>query len=206
MSFSELPTLKVITAMDLPSIPRPPGTPIPATPQSDEPPPFYPPADVSHLVPTDSRRSSVAFDSQRSSVAFDSRRSSVAFLDLYGTPPASPRFAPGPPRSDSPVAWDSAGAASSGGSSAAGGSSPAINPMRKPPFNFQPTLASKGPVQSKPVRPSYLLYPYLPILGTNPLLVATPWASVQTLFSQSSNISGAASSSAIITPCLSPCP
>ena len=135
---SELPTPQVITAMDLPPIPRPPGTPIPPSPLSDDPPPFYPPANVNHLVPT------------------DSRRSSVAFIDPYGTPPASPRFAPGPPRSDSP--WDSAGAASSGGSSAA---SPAINPMRKPPFSFQPTLASNGPAQSKPVRSTYLLHIYL---------------------------------------------
>ena len=170
-------------------MPRPPGTPIPPTPLSDDPSPFYPSADVKHLVPT------------------DSRRSSVAFVEPYNTPPASPRFASGPLRTDSPpVTWDSAGAASSGGSSAAGGSSPAINSMRNPPFNFQSALASKGPVQSKPVCPSYLLYPYPPSLRTNPRLVATPWSSVQTLFSQSSNLSGATSSSAIIPPRLSPRP
>ncbi|KAF8415125.1 hypothetical protein BGX38DRAFT_1281494, partial [Terfezia claveryi] len=80
---------------------QPPGTPIPPTPFPDgtsAPSPFYPPTDIAHLTPNDS-----------------GRRASLAFVDPYGTPPASPRFAPGPPGTGSPPVGYSSGGGGGGG-------------------------------------------------------------------------------------------
>ncbi|KAI5811043.1 cation efflux family protein family [Peziza echinospora] len=109
--------------------PKPPGTPIPPTPfleGDDTPSPFFPPIDTRHLIPSDSRRGSLA-----------------QFVDPFQTPPASPLsryFGP-----------NGSGSEANGASPTSSAPPSAPASVRKP-FNFQPMAAAKSPVIGKPAQ------------------------------------------------------